>query len=146
MNDDDRIITPRNRVFDTSEGIAVGKDLPYAMRTKAESVYRVTGYNQLKDILATGYVRPKEGTLKGGHKNEIFWSKGSDKLFYFGKDGIIVEAPANKVVNDQIGAIPFSDLIGIWQFNMEKNVYENKLSFYQKVYEEIHSSIHSKTK
>lgn len=144
--DDERITTCRNRVFDTSRSPAVGKDIPYAMKTNENAVYRMTGMNQLKDILACGYVRPREGKLSGGHTNEVFWSKGSDKLFYYDKANIILEAPATDVQNDEIGAVSLDKLSGIWQFNQENQTYENRLDFYRKVYEEVHQETEHKTK
>ena len=143
MESDDRIISAINRVFETENGISYGRDDPQAMHTKEASVYRVTGMNQIKDILACGYVRPRKGRLKGGHYNEIFWSKGSNRLYY--KPGsIILEAPSDKVKNHQIGAIPFDDLIGIWQFNNETAQYENKIDSYKKIYNEINEFESSK--
>ena len=146
MEEDERITSARNRAFETNDGMALGKNLPNAMPTKASSVYRITGFNQLKDILATGYVRPKEGKLKGGHQNEVFWSKGSDKLYYYDSSRIVLEAPIQLVQNDQIGAIPLSDLCGIWQFNEETGAFENRVDFYQKVYDETHDDTHHQTK
>lgn len=146
MDDNERITKSRNRVFETANGMAVGKNIPHAMKTKADSVYRITGMNQLKDILACGYVRPHEGKLKGGHENEIFWSKGSDKQFYYDTSRVVIEAPANNVKDNQIGAIPIEDLSGIWQFNQEKNAFENRIDFYKRVYEEVHGEIEHKTK
>ncbi len=138
MDELNRISNARNRVFDTSNGPAIGKNIPSAMKTKENSVYRITGKNQLNDILACGYVRPREGRLKGGHENEIFWSQGSDKLFYYDFSRIILEAPSANVQNNQIGAIPIEDLSGIWEFNHDKQTYENRLDFYLRVYNEVH--------
>ena len=146
MDDNERIIKSRNRVFETANGMAIGKNIPYAMKTKEDSVYRITGMNQLKDILACGYVRPRDGKLKGGHENEVFWSKGSDKLFYYDTSRVILEAPITNVTNNQIGAIPLEYLSGIWQFNEEKNIFENRIDFYKRVYEKIRQEEQHKTK
>lgn len=146
MEDDNRISTARNRVFDTKDGPAPGKYVPGNMPTKNTSIYRSTGMNQLKDIIACGYIRPREGKVNGGHKNEVFWSVGSEKLYYFNFDSTILEVPSDKVTNGQIGALPFEDLIGIWQFNKETNRFENRIEFYKKVYEEIHKINQNKAK
>ena len=138
MEEDLRITTARNRVFETKNGLAIGKSIEYSMQTIPTSIYRATGMNQVKDILACGYVRPREGKLSGGHKNEVFWSRGSNKLYYFDKGMVILEVPIEKLEDNQIGAIPFEDLSGIWQYNQETNKYENRIEFYQKVYTETH--------
>ena len=142
----DRIATAKNRVFETKDGPAVGKNNPIRLATKDTSVYRNTGMNQIKDILICGYIRPKEGRLKGGHVNEVFWSRGSDKLFYFSPDNIILEVPEMTVKNGQIGALSINDLIGIWIFNSENNQFENKLDFYLKVYNDTHNDTNSHKK
>lgn len=144
--EDQRIITARNRVFKTDNGPAVGKNIPGAMPTKETSIYRSTGMNQLKDIIACGYVRPRIGKLKGGHMNEVFWSIGSDKLFYYNHDSIILEVPNDILENDQIGALPFESLVGIWQYNKELDRFENKIDFYKKIYDDIHDIKRNKTK
>ena len=146
MEEDLRIETARNRVFETKDGIPIGKNNKNAMRTIPTSIYRSTGMNQVKDIIACGYVRPRPGKLNGGHKNEVFWSRGSNKLYYYNKGAIILEVPIEKLEDNQIGAIPFEDLIGIWQFNEEENKFENKIDLYTKVYNETHGNIDSKKK
>ena len=135
---DYRIETSRNRVFETENGIAFGKNLPGRMETKDDSVYRITGMNQVKDIISCGYVRPKEGKISGGHKNEIFWSRGSDKLFFFDKSRVVLEAYGDKVLDNQIGGIPIEDLCGIWLYDNKKECFVNRLEFYMEVYKSIH--------
>ena len=134
---DERIKTTRNRVFDTTDALAFGKNLSYAMPTKNTSIYRITGMNQLKDILICGYIRPKEGKLKGGHENEVFWSRGSNKLFFYDKTRLILEVSENSLSDNQIGAIPFEELIGIWIFNEEINAFQNELEKYKKIYHDV---------
>lgn len=87
--EDDRIESTRNRVF-TWE-LAFGKDSPIAMKTNDNYVYRVTGMHQVEDIITSGYARSKD-KVKGGHNNELFWTRGSDKLFYYDKRPVL-EAP-----------------------------------------------------
>lgn len=52
--------------------------------------------HQMEEIINTGYVRAKE-KVKGGHTNELFWTRGGDKLFYWDKRPVL-EAPADKVI------------------------------------------------
>lgn len=145
MGDEERILTARNRLFETKNGPAIGKNIANAMSTSDVSVYRITGMNQLKDILACGFVRPREGKLKGGHTNEVFWSIGSDKLYYYDFSRIVLEVPRSSIENDQIGALPFEELSGIWEFNKKTNRFENRIDFYKKVYDEVHQIKKDKT-
>lgn len=132
--DDDRIQSTKNRVF--VQEIPIGKNNPISLKTNSDYVYRVTGMNQIEDILNTGYVRSKE-VVKGGHKKELFWSRGGENLFYFDKRPVL-EAPYSKVQNGQIGAIPIEDLTAIWMFNNEENKYVNCLDYYINLREEYY--------
>ena len=85
----DRITTAKNRVF-YSDGIGLGRNNPISLHTSSASIYRVTGMNQLIDIVNCGYIRPKEGRVKGGHENEVFWSIGGEKTFYYDKRPVLV--------------------------------------------------------
>ena len=51
---------------------------------------------------------------------------------------MILEAPAEKVQNNQIGAIPFTDLIGIWTLDPQQNKYINHINYYRSLYQQIH--------
>lgn len=140
MDETIRITNARNRVFETANGIAIGKNIPHALRTKENCVYRVTGMNQIQDILDCGFVRPRSGKVNGGHENEVFWSKGSDKLFYYNQSSVVLETLSKNMKDNQIGALPFEYLTGIWQYNDAKNAFENKIDFYRKVYEMSHNT------
>lgn len=121
--EDNRIETTKNRVF--TQQLAFGKNNPLSMSTKEDKVYRVTGYNQINDIINTGYVRSKE-KVKGGHNNELFWTQGGDKLYYYDQRPVL-EAPSTKVQNNQLGAIPLEDLTAIWIFDEKQNKYINNI-------------------
>ena len=101
-------------------------------------MYRKTGMHQIEDIINTGYVRAKE-KVKGGHTNEIYWNRGGDKLFYWDKRPVL-EAPADKVIEGQMGAIPLDDLTAIWIFNEKENRYVNCIEYYRSLREELLSS------
>lgn len=139
----DRIVNARNRVF--INDMAIGKNLPNAMSTVSTSVYRVigrkTGTGQITDIINSGYVRPKETISTDPHHNEIFWTQGGDKTFYMTGNSMILEAPAEKVHNNQIGAIPFEDLIGIWVYNENENKYINQIDYFRQLYRQKHSDL-----
>ena len=117
--EDDRIETTRNRVF--VRELAFGKDSPIAMKTNDNFVYRVTGMDQVEDIITSGYARSKD-KVKGGHNNELFWTRGGDKLFYYDKRPVL-EAPYTKVQDGQMGAISLEDLTAIWIFNEKENTW-----------------------
>lgn len=140
--EDDRITNARNRVF--TNDIAIGKDSPNAMSTVSTSVYRVigriTGTGQIEDIISCGYVRPKQTPLNDRHHNQLFWTKGGKKTFYMGGNRMVLEAPEEKVQDNQIGAIPFEDLIAIWVFDTKQNRYVNRIDYYKSLYHQLHSS------
>lgn len=123
--DNTRITNAKNRVFETEFGPSYD-DSPNVFRTNKESVYRITGISQIVDIVNSGYVRPKEGKLKGGHENEVFWSKGGQKLNFIDERPII-EAPIDSVQDGQIGALSIDDLSAVWIFNPDTKKRENKL-------------------
>ena len=129
----DIIKNTRNRVF--TQELAFGKDNPISLKTEDTSVYRVTGMPQIEDIINTGYVRSKE-KVKGGHKNELFWSRGGDKLFYYDKRPVL-EASVSKVVDGQMGAIPLENLTSIWYFSEEQNEYVNIIDYIKELREEV---------
>lgn len=124
---DERVTNCRNRVFE--QNLTIGKDIPHALTTDSNFNYRVTGMNQIADIIVTGYVRPNEGKIKGGHHNEVFWTHGSDKLFYYDKRPVL-EVPVSKLQNNQTGAISINDLSAIYIFYNEENKYINRLEFF----------------
>ena len=139
--EDDRIVNTRNRVFNSD--LAIGKNSPYSMSTVSSSVYRVigrtTGTGQIEDIISCGYVRPKLTLPDDKHHNQLFWTRGGEKTFYMGGNRMILEAPQEKVQNNQIGAIPFEDLIAIWVFDSELKRYVNHINYYRNLYQQLHS-------
>ena len=96
-------------------------------------MYRKTGMHQMKEIINTGYVRAKE-KVKGGHTNELFWTRGGEKLFYYDKRPVL-EVPAGKVKDGQMGAIPLEDLTSIWYFSEEENKYVNIIEYIKELRE-----------
>lgn len=120
----DRVLDARNSV---APGFGPGRDNPIALHTTETSVYRVTGMNQIQDIIDCGYVRPKGyGKRSNRVGNIVYWSKGNNNLFYCDKRPVI-EVSASKVQNGQMGAISIDDLLAIWIFDEKENKYLNKL-------------------
>ena len=125
VNDESRITSCKNRVFKSEFGPRYD-DNPNVFRTSEKSVYRITGMNQIADIVNCGYVRSKEGKLKGGHENEVFWSIGGDKLNFIDERPIL-ETSIDTVRDGQIGALSLDDLTAVWVFDGESGKRENKL-------------------
>lgn len=126
VNSDERIVNCKNRVFKTEFGPRYD-DMPNVFRTNDASVYRVTGMDQIADIVNCGYVRSKEGKVKGGHENEVFWSIGGEKLNYIDERPIL-ETSVDVVKDGQIGALSLNDLTAVWIFNSENGKRENKIN------------------
>lgn len=139
MNDSiDRITTAKNRVF-YSDGLGIGRNNPVSLHTSTSSIYRVTGMDQLADIVNCGYVRPKEGRVKGGHENEVFWSIGGEKTFYYDRRPVI-ETSVDKVKDGQIGSLSLDDLLAIWVFDYEQNRYIDRIDYMKQIREAIKKS------
>ena len=131
ISDNERIVGCKNRVFKTEFGPRYD-DSPNVFRTSEKSVYRITGMSQIADIVNCGYVRSKEGKVKGGHENEVFWSAGGDKL-NFVDERPILETSADTVKDGQIGALSLDDLTAVWVFDNESGKRENKLDTIKEV-------------
>ena len=123
---DERITSCKNRVFKTEFGLRYD-DNPNVFRTNENSVYRITGIDQIADIINCGYVRSKEGKVKGGQENEVFWSAGGDKLNFIDERPIL-ETSIDTVKDGQIGALSLDDLTAVWVFDGESGKRENKLN------------------
>ena len=126
VDNDGRIVSCKNRVFKSDFGLRYD-NYPNVFRTNDASVYRITGMDQIADIVNCGYVRPKEGKLKGGHENEIFWSVGGEKLNFIDKRPIL-ETSVDTVKDGQIGALSLDDLTAVWILDSESGKRENKLN------------------
>lgn len=135
MEEIERITNVKNSV---GAGIGIVSKVPYALKTSEQSVYRVTGMDQIQDIIECGYVRPKGyGPRRERVGDKIYWSIGGNGLNYIDRRPVI-EAPIEKVLNGQIGAIPLYDLTAIWIFNEEISQYINQIEFVKGSYNNIH--------
>ena len=101
----------RNRVFNQT-GLGFGKNNPGALHASdSGSVYRITGEDQITDLLSSGFVRPKQsGKVKGGRTNEVHWSTGDDNLYYYDGRPVIEVKTSNisensPVTSDDIKAL-----------------------------------------
>lgn len=136
MEDIERILNAKNRVFQAS--ISFGKDNPISLHTDNSHVYRVTGSSQIEDIINSGYVRPPLGKAKGGHKGEVFWTQGSDKLFFYDKRPVIETSTDILKGEGQVGAISLDKLTGIWMFDEQQNKYVNNIQVVRNAYNQLH--------
>ena len=119
----DRVENVKNRVFEQTIGF--GRNIPQSMSTNSEHTYRVTGMSQIRDIIITGYIRPKE-KVKGGHNLEVFWTHGGENLFYHSGSPIL-EVSSERVKDGQIGALTIHDLTAVYIFDSKLNRYVNRL-------------------
>lgn len=136
MEDIERIINAKNRVFQAS--ISFGKSNPISMSTDGNHVYRVTGSSQIEDIINCGYVRPPLGKAIGGHTGEVFWTQGSDKLFFYDKNPVIETSTDILKEEGQIGAISLDKLTGVWMFDEQQNKYVNTIQAVCNAYNQLH--------
>lgn len=137
MEDIERIVNARNRIF--QGGLGVGRNNPISLHADNNHVYRVTGLSQIEDIIKCGYVRPPLGKAKGGHRGEVFWSKGNEKLFYYDKRPVLETSTDTLKEEGQIGAISLDELTGIWMFDEQLNKYVNNIQAVRDAYNQIHS-------
>lgn len=136
MENIERIINAKNRVFQTS--ISFGKDNPISMSTDSNHVYRVTGSSQIDDIINSGYVRPPLSKAKGGHIGEVFWTQGSDKLFFYDKRPVLETSTDILRENGQIGAIALDKLTAVWMYDEQQNKYANNIQAVRNAYNQMH--------
>lgn len=122
-------------------GFCPGANNPISLHTLETSVYRVTGMNQIQDIIDCGYVRPKGyGGRADRVGDKIYWSQGGSKLYYHDKRPVI-EASTDKVKDEQIGAISINDLSAIWMFDEQQNKYVNRLDQIKQLHTEKQQEI-----
>lgn len=114
-------INALNRVF---EGKSIFGPKANEIQTSIGNTYRSTRKDQLKDILETGYVRPKAGKLKGGHTGETFWSSGNSNFTTKGE--VVLETKSNILpVGDTRRSISINDLQKIYVDG--KNILDGKI-------------------
>ena len=113
--------------------LSLGRNNPMSLKSNEGFVYRITGMDQINDIINCGFVRPKGyGTRRDRVGDKIYWSIGG-KVCYYDKRPVI-EAPLSKVQDGQVGAISINDLSAIWLFDEEQNKYINKLDMIYRLY------------
>ena len=131
MDKDELIKISKNTV---GQGEGFGTPSEHSLMTSSEFVYRVTGMDQILDIIECGYVRPKGFGKRFNRVGPVvYWSQGGGKHHYDDKRPVLM-AESDKVINGQVGAIHITNLAAIWLFNNEKQLYENKLKEILNIY------------
>ena len=115
------------------KGVSIKNTTKVFLPTTSDKVYRVTGMDQIQDIISCGYVRPKPN-----RKEIIYWSQGGDDFFYIDKRPVI-EAPISKVYNGLEGEVPLEYITGIWMYSEEQDRYINGIEYVIDAYNELHS-------
>jgi hypothetical protein len=107
----------RHRVFEGGSPMRVNPGEGVLDARNPDMAYRLTGQQQIDDILATGEVRAKEGKMRGGRSGETQWSKGHESLGYragSNKGMYVIETPS-RGLNERLGGLPISAATRIWK-------------------------------
>ncbi len=83
-----------------------------------DKVYRITGKEQINDMIECGYVRSREN---GTHGNRVFWTQGCAGYAFAPGDKYTIVVSASNLKNKQIGAVPLSEVTNVFKYNMEEN-------------------------
>lgn len=114
--------------------ISLGKDNPISLHTDSYHVYRVTGMDQIEDIIECGYVRPKGyGSRRQRVGDKVYWSIGGN-LYYFDKRPVL-ESTIENVRDGQIEPVYLDDLTAIWIFDEIENKYVDRLDYVKELYD-----------
>jgi len=84
--------------------------------------YRITGQPQIDDINMSGFIRAKEGKMKGGRTGETQWSQGMANFKYnpdTNKDRYIIVTNVNDL-NDRKGSLSKNELIQVMHSDGKK--------------------------
>ena len=133
MDKDELIYISKNTV---GKGEGYGTPNEHSLMTSSEFIYRVTGMDQILDIIECGYVRPKgygKRFNRVGHV--VYWSQGGGKHHYDDKRPVIM-AKSDKIKDGQIGCISIDELEAIWMYNEEQQVYIDKLPAIKNIHRE----------
>ena len=84
--------------------------------------YRITGQPQIDDINMSGFIRAKEGKMKGGRTGETQWSQGLANFKYnpdTNKDRYIIVTNLHDL-NDRKGSLSKNELIQVMHSDGKK--------------------------
>ena len=116
--------------------LSLGKDNTMLLKLKECYDYRVTGIDQINDIINCGYVRPKEYGVRGqNHGDIIYWSIGGNVCYYDKRP--VLEISLSKVHDEQIDSIYLDELSVIWISDVLKTLYFNKIENIRSLYVDL---------
>ena len=84
--------------------------------------YRITGQSQIDDINMSGFIRAKEGKIRGGRTGETQWSQGMANFKYnpdTNKDRYIIVTNLHDL-NDRKGSLSKNELIQVMHSDGKK--------------------------
>lgn len=128
-----RISLPSNSPISTHrvfEGKNIFPSKTGDIPTYGNQSYRLTRTDQLKDILETGYVRPRAGKVKGGHEGEVFWSQGNKDFTYKPKDVVLETKPNTLPIGNSTNQVSVDNLNKIYVNGT--NILDGKIHPYKK--------------
>lgn len=127
MKERDRINDAINRVAPSVSPI--GRNNPTALSTMDGFVYRETGFNQINDIIETGYVRANDKRTS----NQVWWTYGGLNSFHVNKRPVLV-ASSDVVQDFGTGAVSINDLVEVWIYDEESQTWNNKINDIKAMY------------
>ena len=136
MEERDRINDAINRVAPSVSPI--GRNDPTALSTRERFVYRETGFNQINDIIETGYVRANDKRPS----NQVWWTYGGSNSFHVNKRPVLV-ASTDIVQDFKEGAISINDLVEIWIYDDNTQTWNNRIDDIRKMYLEKQNMINN---
>lgn len=123
----ERINEVRNSIG-KNDGVGLGKKNPISLHTDSKNAYRQTGFDQVEDIINTGYIRTKGYGVRAKNRGQIvYWSMGGEKLFYYDTTRVVLQVPINIIESKMNEALVLDDLTAIWVFDEKNNKYVNRL-------------------
>lgn len=84
--------------------------------------YRITGQSQIDDIKMSGFIRAKEGKMRGGRTGETQWSQGKTNFKYnpdTNKDRYIIVTNVHDL-NDRKESLSKNEIIQVMHSNGKK--------------------------
>ena len=107
----------RHRVFDSPPAIKRKPGQGVLMTENPNFAFRVTGQDQIDDMMQSGQVRSKVGKMRGGRTGETQWSQGTQGLGYSAQSNegkYVIETPVQGL-QDRDGGLPLSEVSRIYQ-------------------------------
>jgi hypothetical protein len=103
-----------NRVFSSKQAFFKPKENSF-IADNPRYAYRLTGKPQIDDMIASGYVRAKEGKMRGGKTGETQWSQGHTDHSYSPSSNtdMYILIMSVKDLHQREAPVPVQELIAI---------------------------------